>query len=588
MLQDKPDFQIANLTARRPLYQRYLGGQHWILFPHTLEVARRPDGAPDFQVDLVRSAEAGLAAYGVVDFRVKPVLDFEGARTEEPRAKVTAGGFSGGWLRLQVREPSKTDSATILPPQRVSSNGLGASRLASRLTPEAASLLKRSLLEDSLVLEAWAEMIVEGVAPRFPVTLEFKGGDLERIRKPGSDTGLVRRGDVVGALAASEAIAGLPANLSRTEVAEAVADRLFSMLGTQEPSPDKDFTECWSLAWDTGETRLRFDLSHPQLATRMMILRFDPVTFLRAAAGAGGVERLIIQRELPDFRTGYVPVLVTANLPDARTPALSCGVDVSAKAKPPNRLNAIRETVEFAPPRDRQELVLRFAANEEPKYEIETFVFAQTTSGVQEWRSPRRAHAGNELRLGPVDFPARFIPVEASRQLLQEGAVSLTARWDSFAQTIRLTEKQPTDALVCQATVNPVELVCQLDPPTLSLHATLPAADRLFLDLPLFREFGSHQVQVEMDFQDGPEVVAVQFKPESEADTEATTLAFTRAKPKRDYLWFARSPRSPGYRYRGFATSDPGPWSAAQSPFEPLRLKAAELLKPAGIIGGTS
>lgn len=587
MLQDKPDFQNAHLTAKRPLYQRYLGGQNWIVLPHTLEVARKPDGSPDFQVDLVRSVDAGLAAYGVVDFRVKPVLDLEGAKAEEPGANVIPGDFSGGWLRLQVREPSKPDSATILPPQRVSSNGLGPTRLASRLSPEGVSLLKRSLLEDSLLLEAWAEMSVEGVAPRFPLMVEIKGEDLEQIRKLATDAGLVRRGEVVGALARAGAIANLVASVNRTEIAETVADRLFSMRGTQVPSPDKDFAECWTLTLEPGDTRLLFDLSQPQLAARMMVLRFDPVAFLRVAAGSGGVEKLIVHRELPDFRTGYVPVLVTANLPDMRTPALSCGVDISAKANPPNRLSAIRETVEFAPPRDRQELILRFAANEEPKYDIETFVFAQTDGGVQEWRSPRRAHAGNELRLSPADFPARFMPVEASRQLLQEGAVSLTARWDKFAQTIHLTDSQPTDALVCQANANQLDLVCRIAHSNASLQTTIPAAERLFLDLPLFPEFGSHEVAVEMDFQDGPDVAAVQFKPESEADMQATTLSFTRAKPKRDYLWFASSPWSPGFRYRVFAASDPGPWSAPQSPFEPLRLRAADLLRAAGAIGGT-
>ncbi len=587
MLQDKPDFQAAKPTAGGLLYQRYLGGAHWILFPHSLEIARRPDGTPDFQIDMVRSADPGLAAFGIVDFRVKPVFDFEQALADSPNVEIGRGYFSGGWLRLLVREPSKAESATVLPPQQISSAALGAARLASRMTPEGVSLLKRALLDGTLLLEAWAEMLIEGVAPRFPFVVTVEGPDLEQLRKLTASANPTRRSDIVSAIAESTSVANLTTENTRTEIAEAVVDRLFSLLGTPAPSPDADFAECWRVTWDAGKTRLLFDLSQPLLAKRVTALRFDPAAFVRRAADAVGVERLIVQRELPDFKTGYLAVLVTATLPDVRTPALSCGVDILAAPKPPKRLSAIRETVEFEPPRDRHEVILRFAADEEPAYEIQTFVFTQTELGVQELRGPRRPYAGNEIRLTPQDFPVRFIPVTASPNLLQEGEVSLTARMGEFTQTIFLSTNRRTDSLVVVHTTKPMEFVCLLGDPRLNLKASLPDADHLFLDLSIFREYGSHQLRVEVDFAGGPDVVALEFKPENAPDNSATTLAFTRAKSEREFSWFAKSPRSPGYRYRCFDSGNPGPWSDPRSPFEPLRLKAVDLQKPVVTAGGT-
>jgi hypothetical protein len=587
MLQDKPDFQAVRRTAGGALYQRYLGGTHWILFPNSLEIARRPDDTPDFQIDLVRSAAPGLAAFGIVDFRVNPVFDFDQALADSPDLEISRGYFSGGWLRLLVREPSKTESATILPPQQISSVALGAARLASRMTSEGVSLLKRALLDRTLLLEAWAEMLLEGIAPRFPYVVVLEAPDLERLRKLTAATKSARRSDLVGAIADSTPLANLPVENTRTEIAEAVADRLLSLLGVPAPSPENDFAECWCVAWDVGQTRLLFDLSQPLTATRVTALRFDPAAFLRTAVDAGGVERLILQRELPDFRTGYLAVLVTATLPDVRTPALSCGVDILAAPKPPKRLSAIRETVEFEPPRDRHEVILHFAADEEPTYEIQTFVYTQTELGVLELRGPRRPYAGNEIRLTPQDFPVRFVPVTASLELLQEGDVSLTARTGQLTQTISLNAQRRTDSLVVEHATQLIGFVCRLEAPQLDLKATLPNADHLFLDLSIFREFGSHRVLVKVDFAGGPEVVALEFKPENAPDSSATTLAFTRAKSEREFSWFAKSPRSPGYRYRRFDSDNPGPWSEPRSPFEPLLLKAVDLQKPVVATGGT-
>jgi hypothetical protein len=61
-----------------------------------------------------------------------------------------------------------------------------------------------------------------------------------------------------------------------------------------------------------------------------------------------------------------------------------------------------------------------------------------------------------------------------------------------------------------------------------------------------------------------------------------STLAFTPARPTRDWNWFAPSPFAAGYRWRRHIdTGTPVPWSDVQSPFIPLNVSARELTEAA-------
>ena len=578
MYTDGPDFQTALRSGGLVIYRKYSQPGSWVVFPHALDISLKTDGTPDFKLDLVRSAEPGLAGYGVVDFRVRPVVDLAGAQKAVPDGQVYPGSFVGGWLRLLAREPGATESAILLPPLRIASNGLGVVRLACQTTPEAISLLKRALLEGTVLVEAWAEMRAEGVAPIFPATITVRSADLAGLLPAGASQGIITRASAIAALAKPGIIAGLPPGIDGAEAAEAVADRLFSLAGTPVPSPEKDYAECWQLDLGSGNTRFEWDLSRISPALRTTALRFDPVGLVRQALAAGGLERLVTHHDLPEFQTGFVPVLVTANLADVRSPALSCGVDIAAAARPPHRLHAIRESVEFEPPGDRRELILRFAADESPDYQIQTFVWARTDAGVQEWRSPRKPHSGGELRLTVDDFAARFVPVEAAPQLLNEGTVEITASWDGASETLALAPEKPTDTLVCARTAANLAFACRLRRSGRVLQAPIPAGDRLFLDLALFREYGAHHIDIAIDFTGGPDLVAMELKAEDSPDAAAAILAFTALKPGRGWNWFAGSPFAPGYCFRPYQAEHPAAWSAPQSPFETLRLNARDLV----------
>jgi hypothetical protein len=544
-----------------------------------MTIAMRADGAPDFQIDLVRARDASLDGYGAIDLRLTPSLDLDSVRRALGDDDVETSRVSGGWLRLLVREPDKTGATVVVPPLAVASNGLGLVRLAAMLTADAASLLKRALLEGLVLVEAWAELRVDGVSPRMAAAVEVDGAALRQALATDPSSGPVKRADVVAALLKPGVSSGAPASADAMEVADAVADRLRTLAAELVPSPGLEITEWWRLTLDEGSTRWRWDLRDVVTATRVVPLRFDPVALVRQASANGGLDRLVVTREVIDLRTGDVPVLITANLPDARSPVLSCGVDLDAPARLPDRPAAIRETVELEPPLDRRDVVLRFSPREPPGYGVQTFVVVRTDSGVHQWRSARVAHMGRDLRLTPDDFAVRFVPVRPSPQLLSAGDLAVTAAWEGDSQHLAIADAAG-DTFVVPRTAAAVTCTCVVTKDGRAIRADVPVGDGpIALDLSLFREAGSHTVAIDVAFSDGVPLVAIELKAEAASDRDAVVVSFTPAAATRSWTWLASSPFTPGFRYRVFAADvAPGPWSAPQSPFDALHLDARTLV----------
>jgi hypothetical protein len=506
-------------------------------------------------------------------------VDLDSTRRALDDDDVQMAGTQGGWLRLLVREPRKTGATTVVPPLPFASNGLGVMRLAAMLTADAASRLKNALLEGIVLVEAWAELRVDGVSPRIAAVVEIDGAALRKALPAEASSAPIRRSDVVAALMKPGVMSGVPAAAGPLETADAVADRLRVLAAALVPSPGADIAEWWTLSLDAGSTRLHWDLHDVVTATRVFPLRFDPVALVRQAAEGRGLDGLVVTRDVIDLRTGDAPVLVTATIPERRSPVLSCGADLDAPARLPDRPAAIRETVELEPPRDRRDIVLRFSARESPEYGVQTFVVVQTAGGVREWRSARVAHVGRDVRLSPDDFAVRFLPVLASPQILAAGAVAVTATWDGDSQRVAIADAAG-DTLVVPRAATTVTCTCLVTKNGQTISADAPVGgDAVVLDLPLFREAGSHTVSIDVAFADGVSLVAVELKPEAASDRDAIVVSFTPAAAQRSWTWLASSPFAPGFRYRVFTTgAAPAPWSDPQSPFDALHLDARALV----------
>ena len=117
--------------------------------------------------------------YGILDFRIRAAHPAEEAlaliRKEHPAATVAPPVFRGGFLRLQ---PAANTARCL----RSCSNRYHffrhIARFVIRLGPSAAAVIEGALKGDVLGLLAWAEMEIEGVAPRLPVTVTFNPAEL--------------------------------------------------------------------------------------------------------------------------------------------------------------------------------------------------------------------------------------------------------------------------------------------------------------------------------------------------------------------------------------------------------------------------
>lgn len=575
------DYQRPRRVGDVVAYRRFERAAGWLVLPQTMTIAARSDGSPDFQIDLVRARDASLEGYGAIDLRVRPGVDLDSARRALGEDDVQLGNVRGGWLRLLVREPGRTGAATVVPPLAFAPNGLGVVRLAATLTAESASLLKNALVEGIVLVEAWAELCVDGVSPRGDAVVEIDVDALRRALPVDVSGGEpVSRRDVVAALVKPGVLSGAPAAADALETADAVADRLRVLAATLVPSPGTDVAEWWKLSLAAGAARLHWDLRDAVTATRVHPLRFDPVALVRQAAAGGGLDRLVVTRDLVDLRTGDVPVLVTANIPEKRSLVFTCGADLDAPARPPDRPSAIRETIELVPPLDRRDVVMRFSPRESPEYGVRTFAVVRSDGGVREWRSTRAVHAGRDVRLTPDDFAVRFLPVQASPQLLAAGDVSVTATWDGDSQRLAVADAAG-DTLVVPRAAATVTCTCVVAKDGRTIRADVPVSDGpIVLDLPLFREAGSHTVQIDVAFPDGVSLVAIELKPEAADDRDAVVVSFTPAAATRHWTWLASSPLAPGFRYRLFTGGAAAvAWSAPQSPFDALRLDARALIE---------
>jgi hypothetical protein len=274
---------------------------------------------------------------------------------------------------------------------------------------------------------------------------------------------------------------------------------------------------------------------------------------------------------------------------------LEIGVTLVAPADPPRRPQAAVASAALMPPDDRATLALTLGAGAAPEYRYTTYAALQQDGGVTRLEGPEREHAGAWLSLTPDDFPVDFVSVSADRALLSLAAVSGTLAWGgpepgarsfaldlaSPALALALPRGAPDAALTIAAQERAGGRTLRLGP--------LPAKS-LRVGTYSFAEYGPHAVEVTCAFDDASQICAIELLPEDRSDTDEAlaVLVFTPARPSRTWTWFARSPFAPGYRYR--PRRDPGqppaPWSAVQSPFEPLAIRATAITEGAAI--GTS
>ncbi|MGA9579330.1 MAG: hypothetical protein WBV90_17095 [Terrimicrobiaceae bacterium] len=598
-LQGLPDYQRPLHGFKYQIYHPFEKAGSFVVASSVLEIGSTKAGRPDFLLEMVRGVSPTMPPkpYGVLDFRIRASHPAEEAlaliRKEHPAATVAPPVFRGGFLRLQPAANTGEMPEELFQPIPLSSNGLGASRFVIRLGPSAAAVIEGALKGDVLGLLAWAEMEIEGVAPRLPVTVTFNPAELLNTlaRISANPSAPVVTRDQLEEFFEQD-IGKLPLRLdrqlgetSRRDFIEAMADFTRVRYGDFIASQRTPVEFSISLRMrEASDGQVSWDLSEPLAAPRAIIASLDPFEAARQLVKAEGVASFIKQTVVPPLSSGTRRLHVAANLPSIRTGSLGLGVDVSAPPRPPHRMQAIQQTLELVPPVDAGVVTLKMSAAEPFAYDYATWAVTERSGAVERLENPRRSHEGATLDLGVDDFPLRFVVIEATASLLNlanvSGICSGNSKAGPFERRFELTSNNPAVGVgvPSEATLAPLQIEARERGGSKVLQIRLDPARGAQVDLTSFREFGPHRIRVECDFGvEASGFLAVDLVAEGSEESPGAiqTLALTPATPGKEWAYLASSPFRAGYRYRIHAASGdlPSPWSELQAPGAPLRLK---------------
>jgi len=597
-LQGLPDFQRPIHGPTYEIYHPYENAGSFVVASSRLEVATTATGRPDFLLEFIRGIAPGVppAPYVLLDFRVTaafPAMDaLSRLRERYADATVVPPVLNGGFLRLQPAADTGDLSAELREPMSLAGNGLGTVRYAVRLGPAAGAAVAGALEGQVVGVMAWAEMDLAGVAPRVPVQIRFSPaellGELARLA-PDAAAPVITR-DQMEQYFAQELrhlpltlIGSLPGGME-PDFSESVADRVRVAYGRFVPSPATPVRA--SIALEMGAAvpgMVTWDLGQPIAALRTIVAELDPFEAARQLVAAEGIGAVVKQTVVPPLETGTRRVHVTANLPAARSGVISIGVDLVAPEHPPQRPQAVHQTIELVPPADAAVATLKLSMAEPTAYEYATWAVVGNAGRVEKVTRPNVAHEGEALDLGVDDFPVQFVSVAATPALLDladiAGVCVLTTAETSVERRFTLSRAAPEIGLAGprDAAVEVIHVEAAERGGTKVLRRSLPPAQARRIDVSTFEEFGVHRVIVDADFTGGAAgLVAVDLVPEGrEALPDSVdTVALTSAAPSREWRYTSVSPFRGGYRFRLHSSDVPSTaWSDVQPPGAPLHVQ---------------
>src|SRR5467141_3296658 len=130
-LEAMADFQAPIQGKGVSLLAPYGGSGAFALLPNGLDIARRPDGASDFHLSLVRPENPLLppSPYGMLDFRLQGAYAMEAGlavvRAKQPGAVLEQAVFRSGIVQISPISEFKGASSQLFAPVPVTFQGLG-------------------------------------------------------------------------------------------------------------------------------------------------------------------------------------------------------------------------------------------------------------------------------------------------------------------------------------------------------------------------------------------------------------------------------------------------------------------------------
>jgi hypothetical protein len=596
-----PDFQNPLTQADLALFAPFGQGQYMVL-PKSVEVARDAGGRPKFQLRLMKhTGDTNPAGeYGVMDVSLAGEFAIDDAltavRAVAPGGTVAGASIQSGFARLYPTNDAVSLAAEMTAPVALGQAGSDLAEWTMRLPLAAAELVAGALSDSSLLFGARLEYGVAGVAPRVPVFVQFAPAKLIAALLQGKPARQVAVTDITALCTAP------PGTLPFTVVGQiedpvlfgqAMADRVIAAWGSLVPAPDIAAPPYVTFPpADQVETAtIQWDLRQATAASRYWAMVLDPLTALRAAAKANGVESLVKRVAIPPLDLGLARIDLAASLPVPRAGVPAIGVTVSVPANPPDRPSAESVTVTFAPPDQSGKADIRFAPNEPMAYDIATFAVLASGHTVHRYARPARRLTTAWVQLQSGDFPVAFVRITAEVRLLALCKIAGTLRCalagKPLEQPFALTAAAPTIALGIPEDATNRTIALSAAPMDGGPALTLPQISLAMgnsiapirLDFNSFSEYGPHMVSIDCRMDAGDAALFVEFLAETNIAGSAAVpakFAFTPQQSSNRWGYVAQSPFRAGYRFRTAVSGNeqPKPWSAIQSPFGALHLDA--------------
>jgi hypothetical protein len=586
-----PDFQTPTSTADLLMYAPFGKGSYSVL-PRQLIVAQDASERPKFDLALIkRSDDLGAGGqYAVLDLALAGDFSIDdaltAARAEAADATVKPISINSGFARLYPTSGTVTLPTDMTAPIPLGWSGPDFARWTMRLSIGAGELIKETLFGSTLLFGARVEFDAIGVSPRLSATVEFDPAQLIGALLAGNPTRQIADRDLLAILRGP--LSGLPLKIIGTlagadaeRFPQAMADRVAAAYGSLAPAPmplDHPYIAIRDLGPLDGGT-VRWDLSEAVAVPRQWAMMLDPLVSLRAVAD-DRIAALVKEITIPALDLGFCNIDVAANLPPNRIGVPAIGVNIEFPPNPPNRPNAINQTVTFTPPDDGGSVKIRLSPDEALSYTVTCFAVVMVGSSVHQYESPPRTLTTTWLQLQARDFPITFVHLTAADRLLRLADVTGTLRYaidgKTLQQPLKLSAAAPDAALVVPNTATGAKIALIVVPSSGGPGLGLPpmAPGRIRLDMTSFREYGPHTFKILCDFGTGTGPLTIDLLPEEKAGdpTAIATVNLIPSQPGETWGYTTSSPFLSGYRYRK-SGEIPGPWSPLLSPFAPLTLK---------------
>ena len=533
---------------------------------------------PDIRVELVRSRDPNRLPepHGLLDLRLQIRPPAQAAldllADVDPRAAVSPALLAGGHLRIELLAGAGVDAdvaAAVAEPVALVSNGLDAARVVRYLSAQAATFLADAFTEKAVAIAAQAELVIAAVARRLPMTASFDATALSAaLTELGGADGLVTRSDVVDLWSSGRVPVTGIATADRAEAAEVLADWTLAQTASPAASRTTPVAPTYLLGPSSLLGQVTWDLSELRSISHIAVAQLDLADAVRRAVDACATSIFRQEVEADPLDTGVVDIAIDANMPQRLEGIALVGVRLGMPPAPPwrpDRLSDSRLLTSDRPAPIRWQLSPR----ETLAYDVNAFVLVSAPA-LARVDGPTRHRTDRRVAVGVADLPVDLVTVGASEELLREAVVHIGLPDLRFDLTLDSPQAAAPvkDGQTLTVTATATAAAATASAGTIPAHSTVITPSD-------FPAYGTHQVQVVVEFDTPAQLVVVELQ--ADDDAAPTVLPFTPQMSTRAWQYHNASIFGGGYRYR--VTAGTGPPSAFSEPLHDttLRVKASGL-----------